>query len=96
MRRTFSLRQGPNAKASFIGEKRFFLLTYMGHKCLPGLILVPCDLEILCLEAVNHPDGLDTPVLRRQGGTDILNIKPFGEYFDPSAMSTRVFERLPP
>lgn len=67
-------------------------MSYTGHKCLPGLILVLCDLELLCLEAVNHPDGLDTAVLKRQGGTDILNIKPLGEYFDPSAMSARVFQ----
>lgn len=40
--------------------------------------------------------GIDTAVLRRQGGTDILNIKPFGEYFDPNAVSTRVLSRLPP
>lgn len=47
-------------------KKGFFLLTYMGQKCLLGLILVPCDLESLCLAAVNHPGGLDAPVWKRE------------------------------
>lgn len=81
-------------KVSFKAQEGRFLLSYVGQKGLLGLILVPCDLESLCLEAFNHQRGryasFEERITPRR--TVILNTKPFGQYFDPSATRAQILE----